>query len=436
MAPSAAPPGGLPELPDPTSAAPPQLATPPAAGAPPAAGHAWAPRGSSRRSRWRRQRTRHSYHRLPRLFCKASTDSRQDGDCWPVRSVAGGNAVPTSEPPAAITQGEIPHTGAAGGRLVCWPASWRKSRHRRHPRLGLSHRLPHQHPRLARCPPRPEAQRRQGDGTPNAADGPLATYSASAAAWPDPRCSEPIGSVAAASIIAHNHINRGGSGLAGYRWRSSITHTPARPRRRRQRRRHRSLKRTRRSRHRSRLDGTSGPSKTSRSSRDRTHCKINQNLAKFTDNLKGWATMALATLLSMVPGPDGQTQKKDLGKDKKAALTPEEEARQRATGGNTANLGPTNPMGAPAAATLPRVSPLRGYPAPVRAKFAGISAKEAESAIPLWQTHVADWTKGIQPAQQAEQRLLTIGQAFKSIQTGTWATEGADLAGALKSDWN
>jgi hypothetical protein len=131
----------------------------------------------------------------------------------------------------------------------------------------------------------------------------------------------------------------------------------------------------------------------------------------------------------MVPGPDGQAQKKDLGK---TALTPEEEARQKATGGNVANLSPTNPMGAPAAATLPRVSPYGVIP-PLSEQNLPASAKEAESAIPLWQTHVAEWTKGIQPAQQAEQRLLTIGQAFKSIQTGTWATEGANLAGALKA---
>jgi hypothetical protein len=61
------------------------------------------------------------------------------------------------------------------------------------------------------------------------------------------------------------------------------------------------------------------------------------------------------------------------------------------------------------------------------------SAKQAESAIPLWNTRIDDWTKSIQPAQQAELRLTTIAQAFKSIQTGTWATQGAAITAALRN---
>jgi hypothetical protein len=61
------------------------------------------------------------------------------------------------------------------------------------------------------------------------------------------------------------------------------------------------------------------------------------------------------------------------------------------------------------------------------------SAKQAEGAVSLWNNRVDDWTKGIQPAQQAEQRLMTIAQAFQAIKTGAWTTQGAALTAALAS---
>lgn len=104
-------------------------------------------------------------------------------------------------------------------------------------------------------------------------------------------------------------------------------------------------------------------------------------------------------------------------------------------GANQANLGPTNPMAPPGATPtaqdLPKVTPYGVLPPRTEEKLPG-SAVEAEKAIPHWQERVTDWTKGIDPARQAEQRLSTIAQAFKATATGAWSTEAAALSAALK----
>jgi hypothetical protein len=52
--------------------------------------------------------------------------------------------------------------------------------------------------------------------------------------------------------------------------------------------------------------------------------------------------------------------------------------------------------------------------------------------LPSWQKTTADWTNSIAPAQLAQQRLTTIANAFKAIETGTFTTQKADIAAALK----
>ena len=125
MAPSAAPPGGLLKLPDPTSAAPPQLATPPAAGAP----------GPVTGLLGQQPTQQVAAADAPQLSPAAAAVlqgiNRQQagGGLLASGSVAGDNAVPTGGPsPAAVAQAGPPHTGAAGaaelaGLLAQQPAA-------------------------------------------------------------------------------------------------------------------------------------------------------------------------------------------------------------------------------------------------------------------------------------------------------------------------
>jgi hypothetical protein len=119
-----------------------------------------------------------------------------------------------------------------------------------------------------------------------------------------------------------------------------------------------------------------------------------------------------------------------------------QEAAATAAGTNRANLAPTYPMGggppAPAAPGGPAANePAKGTPSPygmlppLSEQKMPASKVEADAAVPKWTERVDAWTNGIQPAQQAELRLTTIAQAFKSIQTGTWAEQKADLTAAL-----
>jgi muramidase (phage lysozyme) len=107
----AVPPGGLLKLPDPTSAAPPQLATPPAAGAP----------GPVTGLLGQQPAQQVAAADAPQLSPAAAAIlqgiNRQQagGGLLASGSVAGGNAVPTGGPsPAAVAQAGPPHTGAAG----------------------------------------------------------------------------------------------------------------------------------------------------------------------------------------------------------------------------------------------------------------------------------------------------------------------------------
>ena len=121
----AAPPGGLLKLPDPTSAAPPQLLTPPAAGAP----------GPVTGLLGQQPAQQVAAADAPQLSPAAAAIlqgiNRQQagGGLLASGSVAGDNAVPTGGPsPAAVAQAGPPHTGAAGaaelaGLLAQQPAS-------------------------------------------------------------------------------------------------------------------------------------------------------------------------------------------------------------------------------------------------------------------------------------------------------------------------
>jgi hypothetical protein len=60
------------------------------------------------------------------------------------------------------------------------------------------------------------------------------------------------------------------------------------------------------------------------------------------------------------------------------------------------------------------------------------SPKELDAAIPNWQKKKDEWSSSIIPGYQAEMRLGTIANAFKSFQSGSYATEKAQIAGALK----
>jgi hypothetical protein len=61
------------------------------------------------------------------------------------------------------------------------------------------------------------------------------------------------------------------------------------------------------------------------------------------------------------------------------------------------------------------------------------SAKELEAAIPAWQTKQTEWNASIAPAQAAQQRLNSIANAFKMIQSGAWQTDKAAFDSTMKS---
>lgn len=58
---------------------------------------------------------------------------------------------------------------------------------------------------------------------------------------------------------------------------------------------------------------------------------------------------------------------------------------------------------------------------------------EAKGAVESWQKTRDSWNTALQPGYEAEQRLNTIAKAFKAIETGSFATQKADIAAALKS---
>jgi hypothetical protein len=60
------------------------------------------------------------------------------------------------------------------------------------------------------------------------------------------------------------------------------------------------------------------------------------------------------------------------------------------------------------------------------------TAKELDNTYAAWQKTKSDWQSTLAPGYAAEQRLETIASAFKSIQTGSWTTDKADIAAKLK----
>jgi hypothetical protein len=61
------------------------------------------------------------------------------------------------------------------------------------------------------------------------------------------------------------------------------------------------------------------------------------------------------------------------------------------------------------------------------------SPAEAKGAVESWQKTKDNWNAAVAPSYEAEQRLNTIAKAFKSFQTGAYATHKAEIAAALKS---
>jgi hypothetical protein len=206
MAPSAAPPGGLLKLPDPTSAAPPQLATPPAAGAP----------GPVTGLLGQQPAQQVAAADAPQLSPAAAAIlqgiNRQQagGGLLASGSVAGGNAVPTGGPsPAAVAQAGPPHTGAAGaaelaGLLAQQPPP-------QAPAAGPVPPAAAPAPAPAPAGPMPPAP----GGAPPPGVAPPMPPPAPPQMPPPPVSSGPIPGaptdrqVAAASIIAHNNIMMG-----------------------------------------------------------------------------------------------------------------------------------------------------------------------------------------------------------------------------------
>lgn len=58
---------------------------------------------------------------------------------------------------------------------------------------------------------------------------------------------------------------------------------------------------------------------------------------------------------------------------------------------------------------------------------------QLKEALPAWQKTVDQWNASLAPAQTAVQRLTSIENALKEIQSGTWTTNKAAFAGMLKS---
>jgi hypothetical protein len=84
--------------------------------------------------------------------------------------------------------------------------------------------------------------------------------------------------------------------------------------------------------------------------------------------------------------------------------------------------GQTKPVTTDSGTTIPALSDQAPIPQ---------SPEQLKAAIPKWQETTDNWTKSIGPAQQAEQRLNTIANAFKQIQTGSFQTHKADFAAGL-----
>lgn len=58
---------------------------------------------------------------------------------------------------------------------------------------------------------------------------------------------------------------------------------------------------------------------------------------------------------------------------------------------------------------------------------------QLKESLPAWQKKETDWNASLAPAQQAEQRLQTIANTFKAIETGSFSSHKAAFAAGLKA---
>jgi hypothetical protein len=167
----------------------------------------------------------------------------------------------------------------------------------------------------------------------------------------------------------------------------------------------------------------------------------------------------MLTQHGLVRGPDGNWKIDPTYLDaaaRKAATI----ATATTTATNAANYGPTYPMGggplpgatpplpgttpppAPSTTPLPGTAPTEatkgtaspyGMLPPLSEERLPRSKVESDAAVPLWNNRVDAWTAAIGPAQVAEQRMMTIADAFKSIQSGKWAEQKANIIGSLEA---
>ena len=119
--------------------------------------------------------------------------------------------------------------------------------------------------------------------------------------------------------------------------------------------------------------------------------------------------------------------------------------------------GLVNPEGAPtpltpqpgmpqAGAAQPGAPQSEGKPIPSQSRFGTLvppptptsqpqfrSPAEADRAMQDWGKTTAKWTEAVEPAAQAEQRLHTIAQALKVVQSGKFTEQKANLAAVFAS---
>lgn len=108
------------------------------------------------------------------------------------------------------------------------------------------------------------------------------------------------------------------------------------------------------------------------------------------------------------------------------------------TAKNTANYGPLltpSPAPAPGPGGTEPLPTQHGTKIPPLTDQAPIptNPEELKQRLPAWQKTSQDWNTSLQPSYQAEQRLNTIANAFKQIQTGAFTTNKAQFATWLKS---
>jgi hypothetical protein len=122
------------------------------------------------------------------------------------------------------------------------------------------------------------------------------------------------------------------------------------------------------------------------------------------------------------------------GQIAQAAGFKEHEVKAAAAGVEYGDFLRPKPVGQGPGQTEP-VPTARGTVIPPYAEQAPLpkAPKEIDSVLGTWQKTKTDWNQGLNAGQQAEQRLQTIANTFKSMQTGSFNTEKAQLSAALKA---